>query len=55
MTTPTCERCQELTKQLDTAHKTIEEHEQTITELSQQLRDQHNEYMRMDREIKWPH
>ena len=42
-------------KQLATAHKTIAEHEQTIAELSQQLRNQHNEHLRMDREIKWPH
>lgn len=29
--------------------------QQTIDQLRQQLRDQNNEHLRMDRKIKWPH
>ena len=46
---------EELQRQLDAAHEQIEVLQRQIDHLRQQLRDQHNEYMRMDREIKWPH
>ena len=45
----------ELQRQLDAAHEQIEVLQRQIDQLQQQLRDQHNERMRMDREIKWPH
>lgn len=49
------EACEKMRDERDTAHKTIAGHEQTIAELGQKLRDQHNQYLRMDRGIYSPH
>ena len=46
--------CKQLRDERDKAHKTIEQHEQTIAEIQQQLRHQDNENLRMDRGIYSP-